>query len=327
MDFQSKTPYSYKSEIAFLSIMTLIFGFCCLFLGYLILPVAAGFYAALLLIEKKESRVFSYIIPLIPLVVNVFVNGFYSLEAIGYVIIGAIVYFGFDRNKSKASTVFFATLIFILLMIISLALLAFDELGTFKISALADFYADLYESLKTKVIAFLTAYTSVDEEGFIFYNFNASQAVDMYNSFIFSLIPICVIFAFFTVGITIKIFHLRARRYDSSRERLFAWKFVTSPFIAYSYIAILALASLSSQGLVGISLTFVSSILMAVYFYIGICTVFRFISSKKGNRFAVFAIFMFIVIFYSFAPEIISFIGVFVNNSAYKSLYPNNSDA
>jgi len=48
MNFEDRKQYSYKSELAILSVLTLIFGFSCLFFGYLILPVAAGFYAALL---------------------------------------------------------------------------------------------------------------------------------------------------------------------------------------------------------------------------------------------------------------------------------------
>lgn len=318
MNFQTKAHCSYKSEIAFLSSMTLIFGFCCLFFGYLILPIAAGFYAALLSVEKKESRVLSYIIPLIPLVVNIFINGFCSLEAIGYVLIGAIIFVGFDRKKSKSATAFLATLTLFLIMIISLLLFAFDNLGTFKLSALTEFYVKLYDSYKEKFISFLTSYTTVDDKGFVFYNFNAAEAVDMYNSFVFSLLPLSIIFAFLAVGVATKLLDSRVRRYNYDDERLIDWRFVTSPFIAYSYIVITAFASLSSTGIVGVSLSFVSSILMAVYFYIGVCVIFAFISSKRGNRFAVLTIFLIIAVFYSFAPQIISFIGVFVNNVMYK---------
>jgi len=319
MNFQEKTRISYKSELTLLSVLTLLFGFCCLFFGYLTLPLAAGFYAALLLLEKKENRFFSFVIPLIPLVVNVFINGFYSLEAIGYVAIGAVIFAGFERKKNKAATVFMATALLLVMMIFSLALLAIDQLGTLKIAELSDFYTDLYESGKTKIIGILTSFTSVDEEGFVFYNINPSDAVDMYNAFVLSLIPVTIIFALILVGITARIFASRTKRYDDQYEEINNWRFITSPFLAYAYIAILALASLSSAGIVGVSLTFVSTILMSVYFYIGICVVFAFVSSKKGNVFAFFVIFAALVVFNSFAPQIISFIGVYVNNTVYKN--------
>ena len=319
MNFQEKTHISYKSELAFLSVMTLLFGFCCLFFGYLTLPLAAGFYAVLLVFEKKENRFFSFVIPLIPLVVNVFINGFYSLEAIGYVVVGAVIFAGFERKKNKATTVFMATALLLLMMISSLALLAIDQLGTLKISELSDFYIDLYESGKTKIIAVLTSFTSVDEEGFVFYNINPSDAVDMYNAFVLSLIPVFIIFALILVGITARIFSSRTKKYNDQDDAINNWRFITSPFLAYSYIAVLALSSLSSAGIVGVSLAFVSTILMAVYFYIGICVVFAFLSSKKGNMFAFLIIFAALAVFTSFAPQIISFIGVYVNNTVYKN--------
>ena len=327
MNFDDRKHYSYKSELAILSVLTLIFGFCCLLFGYLMLPVAAGFYAALLSYEKKESRVLSYVIPLVPLVVNVFVNGFYSLEAISYIIIGAIIYKGFSNKKDKAAIVFIATTVLILLMGISLALFAFDRMGTLRISALADFYIDLYESGKTKFISFLTSFTSIDNNGFTFHNFNASEAVDMYNSLVFSLIPLSVIFALILVALSAKLFVSRSLKYNSEDDvQLIGWKFVTSPFIAYSYIVITAFASLSSQGIVGVSLSFVSSILMAVYFYIGICAMYSFISLRKGQGFAFMVIALTLIVFSSFAPQIISFAGVFVNNALYKVLNAEKND-
>ena len=327
MNFEDRKYYSYKSELAILSVLTLIFGFSCLFLGYLILPVAAGFYAALLSYEKKDSRVLSYVIPIVPLVVNVFVNGFYSLEAISYVIIGAIIYVGFSKQKNKATIVFIATTVLLLLMGISLALFAFDRMGTFRISALADFYIDLYESGKTKFIDFLTSFTSIDDNGFTFHNFNAAEAVEMYNSLVFSLIPLSVIFALILVALSTKLFVSRSLKYNSEDDvQLISWKFVTSPFIAYSYIIITAFASLSSQGIVGVSLSFVSSILMAVYFYIGISAMYSFISSKKGQGFAIMVIALTLIVFSSFAPQIVSFAGVFVNNALYKVLNADKTD-
>ena len=326
MDFHGKTRSTYRSELAFLSAMTLMFGLCCLFFGYLILPVAAGFYAALLYVEKKDSRVLSYIIPLIPLAVNVFVNGFCSLEALSYVIIGVAIYIAFDRKINKATAVFFTTVILIIMMMISLALLAFDELGTFEFSALSDFYIDLYESMKTKFVALLTSFTSVDDNGFVFHNFNASVAVDIYNSFVFSLVPLSVIFALFIVGLSMKLLMLRVKKYNEEDARLGSWKFVTSPFLAYSYIVLFAFSTLSSQGVVGLSISFVASILMAVYFYIGICTIFGFIASKKGSTFAILSIAAVLIIFNSFLTELISFVGVFINNSLYKTQNSSNAE-
>ena len=232
MDFETKMNSAYKSELTFLSIMTVIFGFVNLFLGYLILPLAAGFYAALLLFEKKENRVLSYIIPLALLVINVFINGFYSVEAISYVIVGAIIFVGFDKKKNKAFTFFFATAALIVLMTFSLMLFAFDRVGTFKISALNEFYLSVYESGKDMFVTFLTSFKTVDEEGFVFHNYNPSEAVEIYNAFVYSLIPFSIIFALIVVGLASKLLCSRVRKFNFKDERVNEWLFVTSPFLA-----------------------------------------------------------------------------------------------
>ena len=326
MDFQSNSQKSYTSEIVFLSLMTLIFGFCCLIFGYLALPLAAGFYAALLSLEKKENRIISYILPLIPLTVNVFINGFYSLEAIAYVAVGAMIFFAFSRKKDKAFAAFIVSATTVAFFILSFMLISFDELGTFRISAFSDFYLDLYEVGKAEFVDFVTSLTSTDEEGIVFYRFTASDAVDIYNTFIIYLIPVLAIFAFVTTGVSMKILSSRVRKYAPDDKRLSGWHFITTPFLAYAYIIVTVLVSLSSDGVVGLSLSFVSVILMAVYFYIGLIASYAFVSAKRGRRFAFVIIAAALVVFSSLASQIISFIGVFVNNALYKSKEKSGTD-
>ncbi len=324
MNSSTEKTASYKSNLAFLSAMTFIFGFACLLCGYLALPVAAGFYAALLTIEKKDARVLSYLIPLLLLVINIFLNGFCSLEAVSYVVIGAILFVGYDRRKSKAATVSIATLVLVFLMLLSLVLFAFDKVGTFKNFAINEYFIDLYESGKTKFVEVATSLKSVDAEGVTFHNINAGDAVDIYNSAVFYHIPLIAIFAFVLVGIASKIQFSRIRKDENHKERILSWRFITTPFIAYSYLVITILTSLNSQGIIGVSLLFVSLILMAVYFYIGVTFIFKFLSLKKSRGFAILIIILSIGIFFSYALQLISFIGIFVNNRVYKNI--NSSD-
>ena len=179
MNFEEKKQKTYTSNVMFLSIMTLLLGFCSLFFGYLALPLAAGFYAALLSVEKKDGRILSYIIPLIPFAVNVVVNKAYYLEAVAFIAVGAIIYFGVDRSKDKAFVSFLATLTVLVFMFLSLVILAFDKLGTMETSALMDFYADLYVYGKTKSVSLLTALVNSDSSGtyYLFNAFDASLAV------------------------------------------------------------------------------------------------------------------------------------------------------
>ena len=222
--------------------------------------------------------------------------------------------------------VFFATLALVFLMLLSFVLFAFDKVGTFKNFAVNGYFLDLYESGKIMFVENLTSFTSVDADGSTFYNFNAGEAVDLYNTLIIALIPIIAIASFLLVGISSKILSSCIRKTKADDERLEKWRFITSPFLAYSYLALAILSSFSSEGVVGVSLLFVASILFAVYFYIGVSFLYELISLKKSKSFALLVIILAVVAFSQFAPQIISYIGIFVNNRMYKIKTSSNAD-
>ena len=325
MDLEIKSRRSYASEIAFLSIMTLVFGIGCIFFGYLLLPVASGFYAALLACEKREGRILSYVLPLIPITLSVFIiNTFYSLDAIAYVVVGLIIYIGFEKKHNKAITTLISVIALLIMFFVSLIFVVLDQYG--QIKALTSFLGNSYKSGKNMFISYLTNSFSVDENGQMFNNYNPAEAVDIYNSFVISLIPLMVIFALASAAIAMRILASNVSKYNSEDKRLVGWKFVTSPFLAYSYLVLVVLSSLSQEGIVGISLSFIATIFMVIYFYVGLCATFNFISKKKSSGFAIVVIVgLFFVIQFS-ALEIISFIGVFVNNSAYKAKKAKKTD-
>ena len=164
------------------------------------------------------------------------------------------------------------------------------------------------------------------DKGFVFYRYNPSEAVDIYNAFVYSLIPFSAIFALIVVGLAVRLFFSRTSKYNTEDERNVSWKFVTSPFLAYSYLVLLGFSLIPSSGIFAASISFAASIFMAVYFYIGICALYSFISHKKNGRFAVLIILLSMLFFSSYAPKIISFIGVFVNNAFYKAMNSERDD-
>ncbi len=319
MIVNSKKQTGYKTELIFLSIMTLLSSFACTLLGYLFLPFAAGFYAALLAIENKNGRVFSLIIPLVMFVANIFLNGFYSLEAIAYVIIGLIIYAGFNKTKSKASVAFYSTAVLVVLMMLSAVLIAFDELGEFNFTAIDDFYVDLYEAIKINFVTAVTSLRITDEAGNIFQQINAGDATAIYNTFLLYLIPASVIFSFLCSGISIKIFTSRVRKQNQEDIRLSDWRFRTTPFVAYFYLAAALLSFFITDGIFGISLAFISSVLMVIYLYIGAYVIYDNIAARKGSSFAIILFAIAFILFPSFLPRLVSFVGIYINNIIYKN--------
>ena len=119
MELSLKKRYSYKNTILFLSIMCALSAVGCSLLGYIMLPFAASLYATLLLYESKEKRIISYVLPVIMFVINFALNGLLSLEAVAYVIIGVVVYLSYVKKRSKAEGAFIATIVLLLLILIS----------------------------------------------------------------------------------------------------------------------------------------------------------------------------------------------------------------
>jgi hypothetical protein len=309
----------YKAEIKFLSFMTALCGAGCILFGYFIVSLAAGFYAALLIAERRGRRIFSYLIPLVLFSVNILLNSVYSLGGISYVLLGLIIYFGYTNGKRKSEVVCYGIIAVLALMIFSFALIALYNLNSFNFLLVDDFYIDLYEKGKTLLIEHLTSFTRIDEQGFTYKMYNSGEAVGIYNAIVLSMIPAILIFSFVQVGIAVKIFTSRIRKLDPEDKKLSSWRFSTTPVISYFYLIVSFFSIFSKEGIVGLSLSFVAILLMAVYFYFGFCALFSFFASKKGTAFAVLVLGLGIILLPSFIPLIISYIGVFINNTIYKN--------
>ena len=84
-----------------LVIFAFLSGALCTLFGYIFLPVAAGIYASLLFAESKGKPVFSYLVPVATVALNFFLNGFYSLEGVAYVVVGLVIYRLYRSGKTK----------------------------------------------------------------------------------------------------------------------------------------------------------------------------------------------------------------------------------
>ena len=325
MNYRPKPPVTYKSQLTFLSVMTVLSVFGCIMLGYLFLPFAAGFYAALIATENKRSRVLSILIPIVMFVINICFNGFYSLEAFSYVIVALIISRSFNRSKTKASTAFFASAVLVLLMLISVIAIAFDSIKTLDPSALEVYFIDVYEVFKQNYVGFLTSFTNVADDGTLYQLYNPGDATAFYNTTVISLIPLSIISSFVSVGIALKIFTARIKRHTPDDIRLSGWVFFTQPLVAYSYLVISIISVFVSTGIFGIALSFISSIFMVVYLYMGATWLYKRFFSRTGILFLIIMLVLtlFFIIrfpdFFMIIIRIVSYVGVFVNNSIYKS--------
>ena len=301
----------YAPSIPQLALFTGLAGIGCVLLGYLILPVAAALYATLLTFENKNGRIFSYVIPSLVFIINILFNGFFSLEGLAYVAVGAVLYYLYKSGKGKGESAFYITSMLVIMMLISAVFLAFDNVGAIRISSVGEFYSEAYYALKNDFIDMLSSLKTVNADGFTEYFSNPSEAEAIFHSAVCMLLPFLILIAFLLCGITFKLFSGRIFKYSDEKEKIVCWNFSTSNTVAYFYLAVSVLSMLESGGAFALVITSLNLVFLAVFGYIGFRVVHVMISAKKGPRMATVVIIAAIVLLSSFAIQLLSYLGIY----------------
>lgn len=320
MQLKLKTSALYKATLIKLSFLFVLSVFGCMLFGYLFMPFAAAVYAALLIYEEKK-KIISISLPLVFLVVNYFINGLFSLEAISYAFVGIVIFLCIKRSLSKGETVFWVTLLTVLCFIASAILLAFNGDAGIGFDAVRQYYANLYSSLKEVVFEFLTTITTLDENGLLIFAYNAMEAEAFIKETVLLLIPMTVLLAFLSTGITFKVFSKIVEKNSGEESGIHFWKFKTSNLIAYFYIvvAVLSIFAYSDGSVFTYVITTVNTIFAPIFAYIGAYVIYIFLISRgKSPFFSIFIIFAGIFIFSSFSLQLLSFFGVYFNITSNK---------
>lgn len=302
-------------NVIMLSIYTLLSALGCAVFGYLLLPVAATFFALLLLCENQNKRVFSYALPVITLAVNIFLSGLYSLEGIAYAAVGFIIFTAIRRGFSKGETAFWISLAVFVLMLLSLILLLASAKESLGAGSFKDCCVNLYSATKTRFVEVVTS-LKVEADETTFFAYNAYEAAAMFDELLILSVSVFALISFFITGITLKIFSKAANSYFSDDAGISSWSFRTSNTVAYFYliVSVIAYFEAAGTGVFSYVIITLSTIFSAVFLYIGVKSVFRFIISRGRSK--IFAVLIMIIassLISSFAVQLLSYIGVFVN--------------
>ena len=307
----------YTKTVTALTLLTASFVFGCILLGYVFLPMASAFYAALLIYENKSKRVVSYILPVVMFLLNLVIRDFslYSLEAVAYVVVGVIIYFACTKNVSKGEAVFWTTLSIAVMIVISAVFLAFETLGSFGMTPLQQFFSNLFLSYKSFFVDLLTSITVANKEGITFFAYNPSEAELFFHEIVILIVPLVILFAFLLSGIAFKIFQSVIRRNSGDECEINSWNFKTSNLVAYFYVAVAILTIFASgSGIFEISLVSLNTVFSAVFAYIGASFIYSLVVLRgKSSFFAIALIAVICLVFSSFAIQLLSFIGVYFN--------------
>ncbi len=316
MQFFVKRNTSYLKIISLLVLLLSLSVFGCAQLGYIFLPFASAFYAALLVYDKTPRKILSIILPIIFFVVNFLFRGLYSLEAVAYAVVGLLVYFAATKKLSKGEAVFILTSALVLLFVASAIFLAFEFMGRVEAAVITEFYSDVYEKLKIEFVDMLTSLKTKNNVGMTVFAYNAYDAAALFMDFTILLIPILILTAFLLTGLTLKFFGRTVKKISGEECGISAWRFSVSNLITYFYI-IVAVMSMFAGGDTSIfSLVIVSlnTVLAAPFAYLGFTFIYGIICAHgKSPFFSASVIIILCVIFSSFSLPLLSFIGVYFN--------------
>lgn len=316
MQISLKRKNGSTKNVVMLSIYTLLFALGCMVFGYLLLPIAAAFFALLVLCENPNKRIFSYLVPVITVTANIFVSGLYSLEGIAYAAVGLIIFAAFRRGLSKGETAFWISLAVFVLMLLSLILVFVNAKEALDIGSLKEYCANLYSTVKTQFVEAVTSVKLQVDEEVSFFAYNAYVAEALFDELLIYSVAVFSLISFFIAGITLKLFVKIANSYSSEETRISDWSFRTSNAVAYFYIIVSVIAYFEAAGASVFSYVVITlnTIFSAVFLYIGVKTVFHFIVSRGKSKF--FAALLIIIasgLVSSFAAQLLSYIGVFAN--------------
>lgn len=312
MSLVNKSTKTYNSSVAILTSLTVIAGLGTVFLGYIFFPFAAAFFAMLLSCESYgKRRIFSYIAPLIVLLVDVVVNRIFIFEALAFIVIGFLLFFMYSRRAGKSETVFTLIAVLFAFFVVSIIFAIFRINNSFSFGIVADYLKNLYEQYKTTFVDAATYAQSVGLSGQDSLLLSRDDLIDIYNGLVSMIPPALVVTAIVSVGIASKIFTFFVSKFTVDAPFAMRWRLHTSTLLAVVYIIVSILRLFVGAGIFGLCVSWIYVIFSVVYAYIGVKFLYQFISIKKSSLLAVAVIVIAFLFFSTFAYQLSSYFGAY----------------
>lgn len=280
----------------------------CMYLGYVMLPFAAAFYAALLIYDKK--KIASVIMSVIVLVINVFFNGILSLDAIGCVILGTLLFFLVKANASKAEAAVWLTAVTAIIICVTLIFVAIRSTREFSFEAVKGFYGDFYYSMKEEFSGILANFASLapDQPALAL---SPAEVEALFNNCVLLTPAFILIFAFAVAGFMLKVATALFLSFSGQKEDIFAWQFRATGLLAYFYliVSVVNFFSQTAGGVFAMTVVTLATVFSVVFAYLGAKFLFFIIASRRGSVLAILILVGGFLIASSYAITILSIIG------------------
>ena len=315
MNIELKYKFKYHFVVASLAILTLFSGVLGISYGiggFTMIPLIAGFLAALISVEKR--RIASVTVSVI-LIISEAVIGFYdyfTLTSVTSVAVAAIMAFYFLKKKEKSESALFGTMVTAFVLIASAALYICASTGASSLSEIYEHFLVAYDAFKEHAItSILDASTQTNNA-----SLSPEYMNEVFDAYLNCIVAISAIVAFLLVGLAHKIFYGLLCKYIRNPDDVKYWRFMPSKAFAYFYfaLALLTMLTMDESSVIDVSIANLYLIFMFVFAYIG----FRFasVALSKGKRRTVsssLAVAALIVLFSSFSVQLLAAGGAFVS--------------
>ena len=281
-----KDSHAYSKVMLALSILTFVSGFAYSIVGEIALPFSAAFCAALFLFENPKGRVFSYIVPLATVAVNVLLNGLYGFISVEIFILSVIIVLAYRYKGTKSECAVYLSIVISLFAVVSLYLGAFKANGSWDINAAFAHYNNLLSELEGQIVKLYASDSSAMQGQVI-----SAEDVDLlFKEVRIQIISFIAGFAFLISGIAIKIFAFTVLRVSKKGILISFAHFIPTNISAYSYALVLILSIFSgTDSTFGIIMLNASNIFMLVFAYLGVryLTTLAHMTGKRGLIYAI----------------------------------------
>lgn len=283
-------------------------------LGVALLPLLSPLLVILFVAEKDRKPIFSIIASSLLVVLDLIWSGLLSISCFTAVIVAILIYLSLTKSiLSKGECALAITAIISLSIGIMLILGAFVEIGKPDFAAALQYYTDMVAENREVFVQTFNEHFSEGVDHEIAEIFTPEVIGALYDSHMNVMISFVVIIAFLLCGLALKLVRLILIKSVVNTREIKVWHFELSPIFAYFYLALFLLGVFfSGNDVLSIALLNLTNIFMFIFSYVGFVFALAYFrrrfNSKAG---ATVLLLVVIVLLYSLAVSLLSFVGVF----------------
>ncbi len=283
-------------------------------LGIVLLPLLSAILTYLFVVERGEKRIFTFVTPIAVIAIDLLFNGLFSICCITATLVAILVYFTMAKSiLSKAECALAATTLVSVAIGAMLIFAAFHEVGKIDFTAALDYYKAIVAENRALFIESFENYLPADANPELVALFDPELLGALYDSYMSILISFAVILAFALVGFTFKLLVPLLNKSLIDKREFKIWRFELSPIFAYFYLALYLVGIFfSGTDTLSVAILNLTNIFMFIFAYVGFVFALFFLRRRvRSKAGAVVILVLAMLVFYTLAVNLLSFLGVF----------------